>query len=493
MKGVRAGRVRSSTSKLMAHCRAKYSDGASLQVGAEAPEGLGLLVEPLQPEGGPPAGGLQEDAPQSGVALEGAQGDELGTGQHLLEGMGDGVEDERVEGSVRSQGRDDHRAPLVNPDRDTQFFGHVPQRVVGPVRQGAAQAGVGPDEGGREGQLGGGAPQLGRGGGGVLQGEHGGAEEPPGRGGAVRSQPVVVGPGHGDGGHRIGDGGGVESDGGVQHGLVDPLAVHVGQAGHRIGPTRLGLFERAVRGGIVEGGPRAGQGAEGHGQDLLVADGDVLIAGPVAVDLGPMGVGKVGPGGERLDDVAVGIDDGAGAGRERSRRHGAGVRQSSRSGRGCRNSPCRVAPGDGSPLVFGQGTPIRGEDGLGVGPRGIGMGIVALHHDVIDPDDVAQDHGGRVVDGAVPEVPPQDLAGPHGRRPGRALVAGGRVAQHVVGPIHEHGHPPDAPLGHGDVQAREAQGHPRPQPFAAGHQGVDREEGGQQLEGRIGGGQRRPR
>ena len=35
------------------------------------------------------------------VAFEDAEGDQLGAGQHLLEGVGDGVEDERVEGPVR--------------------------------------------------------------------------------------------------------------------------------------------------------------------------------------------------------------------------------------------------------------------------------------------------------------------------------------------------------------------------------------------------------
>ena len=100
MKGVRAGQGALVDLEADAALPGEVLRWCELQVGAEAPEGLGLLVEPLQPEGRPPAGGLQEDAPQSGVALEGAQGDELGAGQHLLEGMGDGVEDERVEGPV---------------------------------------------------------------------------------------------------------------------------------------------------------------------------------------------------------------------------------------------------------------------------------------------------------------------------------------------------------------------------------------------------------
>ena len=59
--------------------------GAQRHVGAEAAEGLGLLVQALEPERGPAAGGLEEDAAQAGVALEHPERDELGAGQHLLE------------------------------------------------------------------------------------------------------------------------------------------------------------------------------------------------------------------------------------------------------------------------------------------------------------------------------------------------------------------------------------------------------------------------
>ena len=57
--------------------------GAQRHVGAEAAEGLRLLVEALEPERGPAAGGLQEDAAQARVALEHPEGDELGAGEHL--------------------------------------------------------------------------------------------------------------------------------------------------------------------------------------------------------------------------------------------------------------------------------------------------------------------------------------------------------------------------------------------------------------------------
>ena len=64
--------------EVLARCQA--------HLGAEAAEALGLLVEALQPERHPAAARLEEDDPQLGVAFEDAEGDQLGAGQHLLEG-----------------------------------------------------------------------------------------------------------------------------------------------------------------------------------------------------------------------------------------------------------------------------------------------------------------------------------------------------------------------------------------------------------------------
>ena len=185
----------------------------------------------------------------------------------------------------------------------------------------------------------------------------------------------------------------------------------------------------------------------------------------------------------------------AGAGHRparRARQRRAGVRQSSRRGSGWRKSAAGVAAGHGAQLVVGERAPGLGQHALGVGPRRVGVGVVALHHDVVDADDVALRHGGRVVDGAEPEVAPQHLARQQVGRPGVALGARRRVPEHVVGPVHQHGHPADAALGQGDVQSGEAQRHARPQPLAGGEQRVDREDGGQQLERRVGRGERRP-
>ncbi len=67
--------------------------------------------------------------------------------------------------------------------------------------------------------------------------------------------------------------------------------------------------------------------------------------------------------------------------------------------------------------------------------------------------------------------------------PSHALGTRRRVVEDVVGPVHEHRHPADPALRQGHVQPGEPDGHPRPQPFAGGQQGVDREDGGQELEG----------
>ena len=177
---------------------------AQRHVGAEAAEGLGLLVEALEPEGRPATGGLQEEQAQARVALQRPEGDQLGTGEHLLEGVRDGMEDERVEGAVRPQGRDVDRAALVDADGHAELLGRLPHHVVGPVGQRAAR---GTGWGGR-------IPATrpssvtarrsswaaaAR----VLQRDHGRAEEPARVGGAVAGQPVVVGGGQGHRGGRV--------------------------------------------------------------------------------------------------------------------------------------------------------------------------------------------------------------------------------------------------------------------------------------------------
>jgi uncharacterized membrane protein YraQ (UPF0718 family)/YHS domain-containing protein len=70
-----------------------------------------------------------------------------------------------------------------------------------------------------------------------------------------------------------------------------------------------------------------------------------------------------------------------------------------------------VLVGQLAELVGGQVAPAPADDLLGVGPSGVAVGIVDLHHDVIDADPVAGVDGGRVVDRAEPEVPGQHLGG----------------------------------------------------------------------------------
>ena len=169
--------------------------------------------------------------------------------------------------------------PSWMPIGHVELLGRLPHRVVGAVGQRAAAAGVGTDEAGDEAELGHGAAQLAGRRRRVLQREQGRPEEPARIGGAVAGQPVVVGGGQGHGGRRVLDGGEVEADGGVQDGLVDALAVHVVQAGRR-GPIRRAAPRpgggRCVGSSKVE--PGRARFPSGHGQDLGVADDDVLVA-----------------------------------------------------------------------------------------------------------------------------------------------------------------------------------------------------------------------
>ena len=179
-----------------------------------------------------------------------------------------------------------------------------------------------------------------RGGDGVLQRQQRGTEQPGGVLGTVRGQPVVVVHGQTDGRLGVLDSREVQPDGRVEHGLVDALAVHVGQPGHRVAAAGLGVGQGAERRGVVEGGARAGQRTQRHGQDLGAADGDVFEAGGVCRDHRAVRLGQASPGAERLHRVAVGVDHRPGPGRQRGgpvrAAHGAGRRQSSTGGSGWR-------------------------------------------------------------------------------------------------------------------------------------------------------------
>ncbi len=284
------------------------------------------------------------------MPLEHPERDELRAGQHLLERVRHGVEHQRVEGAVRPERGNDHRAALVDPDRDPELLGRVPHGVVGAVRQRPAAAGVGPDEPGDEAQLGHRPSQLAGRRVGVLQGQHRRPEEPPGVGGAVAGQPVVVGGRQRHRGAGVLDGREVQAEGRVQHGLVDALGVHVAQARPRVPPAGQGVGQRAEGGGVVEGGAGPSEVPERDGQDLGVAHHDVLVARRVGADPGPVGIRQARPGHLGLDHVPVGVDHGPGARRERVRpalcrgRHGRGVRQSSAGGSGWRNRRLALPP-----------------------------------------------------------------------------------------------------------------------------------------------------
>ena len=181
----------------------------------------------------------------------------------------------------------------------------------------------------------------------MLQGEHGRPEQAARVGRAVAGEPLVVGGGEGYRGGRVLQQGEIQPDGRVQHGLVDALSVHVVQPGDGVGPARLGVRQRAERRLVVEGGPGTGEVAQRDRQQLGVPDHDVLVAGAVGADAGPVPVGQTGPGRLRLHHMAVGVDDRAGAGWQRRSAapvHVAAMRQSSTSGSRWRNRRLALPP-----------------------------------------------------------------------------------------------------------------------------------------------------
>ncbi len=120
-----------------------------------------------------------------------------------------------------------------------------------------------------------------------------------------------------------------------------------------------------------------------------------------------------------------------------------------RSGSGWRKSAAAFSLQSLRRSAGGQVAPRLLDHGLGVGPGAVAVGVVDLHHDVVDPDGVAGVDRRRVVDGAEPEAAAQHV--------GRALVPAHAVAgavDEVVEPVEQHGHPADAALGHRHLAGR---------------------------------------
>jgi len=88
---------------------------ATRHVGAEPAEGFRLRVQPSKPEGHPATRGPQEQEAQPGMAFQGSAGDQLGAGEHGLERVRRGMEDERVAGVLRPEGRHTDGAPWWMP------------------------------------------------------------------------------------------------------------------------------------------------------------------------------------------------------------------------------------------------------------------------------------------------------------------------------------------------------------------------------------------
>jgi len=122
--------------------------------------------------------------------------------------------------------------------------------------------------------------------------------------------------------------------------------------------------------------------------------------------------------------------------------------------------------------------PVLLDDGLGVWPCAVAVGIVDLDTDVLHADRVAGGHGGDVLNGAEAEVAAQHVSR---ARATHALVAVAAAIADAVEALEQHGHPPDAALRHGDLQVGVLDGVARPEPFGGRGQGELPEEGGGEL------------
>ena len=148
--------------------------------------------------------------------------------------------------------------------------------------------------------------------------------------------------------------------------------------------------------------------------------------------------------------------------------------------------------GDAGGIFGRQVCDVSCDDVLGVGPRRVGVRVVALDEDALGADGVEGAERGRVVDRAEPEVTPQHLAREQVALPGPALGAGCGMGEDEVGAVGEHGDPAETALVEGDVQLREADGDARPEPIRSCDKGIDREQRGDGLERGVGSGDRRP-
>ena len=144
-----------------------------------------------------------------------------------------------------------------------------------------------------------------------------------------------------------------------------------------------------------------------------------------------------------------------------------------------------VLAGELADLVSGEIAEPVVEQELDVGPSGVGVGVVALDHDVVDADAVTKRERRRVVDGAEPEVALQHLARAQvDTTPHRAPPS--RVVDDVVEPVEEQRHPSDAALRHRDLELGEAHRHLGPNPVGRTGEGAGREQRGAELERRVG-------
>ena len=156
-----------------------------------------------------------------------------------------------------------------------------------------------------------------------LHRQHGDAEQPVGVGFAVIGEPAVVGAAHRGGEARVLDRAGEQAKARVKEGSVDPVGVHVEDAGMRVEAAFLsfGIFEAVELDRTLPDADGAETADPTGIAEQLALDAEALLAVFIDDEARPAVVKRridvLVPEIERLEDVTVGIDGLIGAGHGR--------------------------------------------------------------------------------------------------------------------------------------------------------------------------------
>ena len=218
----------------------------------------------------------------------------------------------------------------MKPDRYIEILGRGPERLVHRIVDHlGAVIRVRPQEAAPETELLARETHLGDRQIDILHRQHRDAEQPVGIRLAVIGQPAVIGAANRGGEMRVVDRAREQAEARIQEGGVDAVRVHVGDARVRVEPAGLAflVFHRV---GGDDALPRADRAdaadAELRIADRVLLDNQPLLAGLVVLDdarrpVAELGIDVLVPEIERLQDMAVGIDDVIGAGHQVPLRH----------------------------------------------------------------------------------------------------------------------------------------------------------------------------